>query len=143
MAFTDEELVEVLRNHTAPMESAEISLLIYRYSRIIRIKASHLRKNSNIDDDDLFQEGFLGLLDAVKAYNKDKGNFQSFAEICIVNRMKNAIKKASGGLSVAEDYNFEQLTDEAALTEDYVILRRFIRPFAIIGLYITTHQSRV
>lgn len=123
MAFTDEELVEVLRNHTAPMESAEISLLIYRYSRIIRIKASRLRKNSNIDDDDLFQEGFLGLLDAVKAYNKDKGNFQSFAEICIVNRMKNAIKKASGGLSVAEDYNFEQLTDEAALTEDYVILK--------------------
>ncbi len=123
MALTDEELVEVLQNHATPMESAEISLLIYRYSRIIRIKASRLRKNSNIDDDDLFQEGFLGLLDAVKAYDDSKGKFQSFAEVCIVNRMKNAIKKASGGLSVAEDYDFEQLTDETALTEDYVILK--------------------
>lgn len=123
MALTDEELVEVLRNHTAPMESAEISLLIYRYTRIIRIKASRLRKNTNVDADDLFQEGFLGLIDAVKAYEAGKGKFQSFAETCIVNRMKNALKKGSGGLTVAEDYDFEQLSDEAALTEDYVILK--------------------
>lgn len=123
MTLTDEELVEILRNHTAPMESAEISLLIYRYTRIIRIKASQLRKNSNVDDDDLFQEGFLGLIDAVKAYRADKGRFQSFAEVCIVNRMKNAVRKAAGGPTVAEDYDFEQLTDGRALTEDYIILK--------------------
>lgn len=123
MALTDEELVEVLRNHTAPMESAEISLLVYRYSRIIRIKASRLKKSADTDADDLFQEGFLGLLDAVKGYNSDKGRFQTFAETCIVNRMRNAVKRASGGLAVAEDYDFEQLTDQDALTEDYVIVK--------------------
>ncbi|MBQ7835224.1 MAG: sigma-70 family RNA polymerase sigma factor [Ruminiclostridium sp.] len=123
MALTDEELVEVLQNHTAPMESTEISLLIYRYSRIIRIKASKLRKSADLDADDLYQEGFLGLLDAVKGYNREKGRFQSFAEVCIVNRMKNALNKASKGYIAAEDYDFEQLTDEAALTEDYVILK--------------------
>ncbi len=123
MALTDEELVGVLQNHTAPMESPEISLLIYRYSRIIRIKASKLKKSANIDDDDLFQEGVLGLLNAVRSYNPEKGRFQSFAEVCIINRMKNALNKSTGGYTVADDYDFEQITDESALTEDYVILK--------------------
>ncbi len=123
MALTDEELVGVLQNHTSPMESPEISLLIYRYSRIIRIKASKLKKSVNIDDDDLFQEGVLGLLNAVRAYKSEKGKFQSFAEVCIVNRMKNAVSKSTNGYTVAEDYDFEQITDESALTEDYVILK--------------------
>ena len=37
--------------------------------------------------------------------------------------MKNALNKASKGYIAAEDYDFEQLTEEAALTEDYVILK--------------------
>lgn len=123
MALTDEELVSILQNHTTPMESTEISLLIYRYSRIIRIKASKLKKNVNMDDDDFFQEGVLGLLDAVRAYQSDKGRFQSFAEVCIINRMKNALNKSTGGYTVADDYDFEQITDSSALTEDYVILK--------------------
>lgn len=123
MAFTDEELVDILRNHTAPMESTEISLLIYRYSRIIRIKASKLKKSANIDDDDLFQEGVLGLLDAVRAYKSEKGRFQSFAETCILNRMKNAVKKSTDGYAIADDYDFEQLTDGGTSTEEYIILK--------------------
>lgn len=123
MAFTDEELVEVLQNHAAPMETTEISQLIYRYSRIIRLKAAKLSKSASIDCDDLFQEGFLGLLDAVRAYKKERGRFQAFAETCIVNRMKNALIKSGDGYRVADDYDLEQLTDESALTEDYVILK--------------------
>lgn len=123
MALTDEELVDILQKHKEPMESAEISLLMYRYSRIIRIKASKLKKSADIDSDDLFQEGILGLLDAVRAYNSEKGKFQSFAEVCILNRMKNAVLKAKGGLRVADDYDFEQITDETAHTEDNIILK--------------------
>lgn len=123
MALTDEELVNTLKNHTSPMESEEISLLIYRYSRIIRIKASKLKKNADIDNDDLFQEGVLGLLDAVKSYNSRRGRFQSFAETCIINRMRNAVAKSGAGYTVAEDYDFEQITDDAALTEEYIILK--------------------
>ncbi|MBQ8614118.1 MAG: sigma-70 family RNA polymerase sigma factor [Ruminiclostridium sp.] len=123
MAFTDEELVEVLQNHTAPMETTEISQLIYRYSRIIRVKAAKLSKSAGIDRDDLFQEGFLGLLDAVRAYNKERGRFQTFAETCIANRMKNALIKWGGSYQVADDYDFEQITDDATLTEDYVIIK--------------------
>lgn len=123
MALTDEELVAVLQNNDAPMESPEITLLIYRYSRIIRIKASKLRKNVGIDDDDLFQEGVLGLLDAVRSYKEERGKFQTFAEVCIINRMKTALAKASNGLSVSEDYDFNLITDDSTPTEDYIILK--------------------
>lgn len=123
MALTDDELVEILQSHNTPMDSQEITLLIYRYTRIIRIKASKLRKNASVDDDDLFQEGVLGLIDAVRSYKKERGKFQPYAEVCIANRMKTVLAKESNGLSVAEDYDFTLITDESALTEDYVILK--------------------
>ena len=69
MALTDEELVLTIQNCSETMESTEISSLIYRYSRIIRLKASKLKKNADVDSDDLFQEGVLGLLEAVRRYN--------------------------------------------------------------------------
>ncbi len=122
MALTDEELVLSIQNCSEPMESAEISLLIYRYSRIIRLKASKLKKNAEVDSDDLFQEGVLGLLEAVRQYNGDRGRFQPFAEVCIINRMKNALSKSARGLTVAEDYDFEQLSDNGATTEENLIL---------------------
>lgn len=122
MALTDEELVLSIQNCSEPMESAEISLLIYRYSRIIRLKASKLKKNAEVDSDDLFQEGVLGLLEAVRQYNGDRGRFQPFAEVCIINRMKNALSKSARGLTVAEDYDFEQLSDSGATTEENLIL---------------------
>lgn len=122
MALTDEELVLAFQSCSAPMESDEISSLIYRYSRIIRLKASKLKKNADIDSDDLFQEGVLGLLEAARRYESGKGRFQPFAEVCIINRMRNALGK-SGGLTVAEDYDFEQIKDDGTGTEENLILK--------------------
>lgn len=122
MALTDEELVLTIQNCSEPMESTEISSLIYRYSRIIRLKASKLKKNADVDSDDLFQEGVLGLLEAVRRYNSEKGRFQPFAEVCIINRMKNALSKSARGLTVAEDYDMELLSDSGATTEENLIL---------------------
>ncbi len=123
MALTDEELVLAFQSCPAPMESTEISSLIYRYSRIIRLKASKLKKNADIDSDDLFQEGVLGLIEAARQYRTEKGRFQPFAEVCIVNRMKNVLIKSARGLTVAEDYDFEQLRDDGAKTEENLILK--------------------
>ncbi len=123
MALTDEELVLAFQSCSSPMESDEISSLIYRYSRIIRLKASKLKKNADVDSDDLFQEGVLGLLEAARRYESSKGRFQPFAEVCILNRMKNAVSKSAGGLMVAEDYDFEQIKDDGAATEENLILK--------------------
>ena len=122
VALTDEELVLSIQASSAPMESDEMQALIYRYSRIVRLKASKLKKNADVDSDDLFQEGVLGLLEAVRQYRSDRGRFQPFAEVCIINRMKNALSN-SGGIVAAEDYDFEQISDEGAATEDNLILR--------------------
>ncbi len=122
MALTDEELVLTIQNSSASMESAEVSSLIYRYSRLVRLKASKLKKNTEIDSDDLFQEGILGLLEAVRKYNQEKGKFRPFAEVCIVNRMKNALIKSNGGLVAAEDFDLEQISDKCAATDESLIL---------------------
>ena len=122
MALTDEELVLTIQKSSAPTECTEMTSLIYRYSRLIRLKASKLKKNTDMDSDDLFQEGVLGLMSAVRSFVPEKGKFRSFAEVCIANRMKNALA-GSGGLTAAEDYDFEQLSDNAALTEENIILK--------------------
>lgn len=45
------------------------------------------------DKDDMFQEGLIGLNDAIDSYNKNKNcKFSSFANICIKRKMITAIK---------------------------------------------------
>jgi len=48
------------------------------------------------DSEDLVQEGMVGLLDAVRRYDPGQGApFRSYAQLCIRNRIYNAIKSAS------------------------------------------------
>lgn len=120
---SDEELLEIIHKQTAPMQSAEVAQLIYRYTRIIRIKAAKLR-NSGIESEDLLQEGFLGLLDAIRSYRCEAGKFAAYADTCITNRMMSAAVKAGKcSLKTPEDFDFEQISDEQACAEDYIILK--------------------
>lgn len=49
---------------------------------------------SELDLDDLFQEGQLGLLDAIDAYRDDKETFfGSFARVCIERQIRSYIRK--------------------------------------------------
>lgn len=123
MSLSDEMLVDIVHKQSAPMQSAEMAQLIYRYTRNIRIKAAHLR-NSGIESDDLLQEGFLGLLDAIRSYRSERGSFAGFANACISNRMMSAARKAEKkSLTSADDFDFEQISDEHTCAEDYVILK--------------------
>ncbi len=48
---------------------------------------------SGADSDDLVQEGMIGLLKAIRDYNKDKNaSFKTFAELCISRQIFTAIK---------------------------------------------------
>src|SRR3712207_9499351 len=44
---------------------------------------------------DLFQEGMLGLLKALKAYDKEKSSFRTFAILCIRRQLISAIKASN------------------------------------------------
>ena len=80
---TDEELVAVAKN-----DKSAAGILLSRYSKLILIK-SKIYANSDTDSEDLHQEGFISLLKAINAYDPSQGaKFSTFAEKCIVNRMK-------------------------------------------------------
>lgn len=77
--FSDEELCSM----TLDGNDCAFSELFLRYSNLIMLKISSYYK-SNVDIDDLFQEGVLGLLNAAKSYNTQKGaSFKTYASICI------------------------------------------------------------
>ena len=72
-----------------------ITVLITRYMGIISYKAGIMSAVS-ADTEDLMQEGILGLMDAVRTYNHEKGaKFSTYASVCISNRIKTALTKSS------------------------------------------------
>lgn len=86
---TDEELVLLARSR-----KDAVSALVSRYSKLILIK-SEIIAYPDIDSDDLRQEGLMSLLKAIGSYDPQRGaKFSTFAEICIVNRMKTVAAKA-------------------------------------------------
>lgn len=70
------------------------SLLVGRCSSMIQAQARRYR-GTHLDVEDLAQEGFLGLLSAVKTYsNEKKTSFRTYAAVCIRHRMISAVRRA-------------------------------------------------
>lgn len=93
--FSDEELCRMTLNG----DDHAFSLLVQRYNNLILLKISPYY-GYNMDADDLFQEGVLGLLGAAKSYNSQKGaSFKTYASICIerkiINMQKSFMRKKS------------------------------------------------
>jgi len=69
--------------------------LVSRYMRLMRICARPLFLAGG-ESEDLIQEGMFGLLSAVRQYNNEhNASFKTFAEWCIRNRLRSAVKSAS------------------------------------------------
>lgn len=68
--------------------------LVSRYMRLVRICARPLFLAGG-ESEDLIQEGMFGLLSAVRQYNNEhNASFKTFAEWCIRNRLRSAVKSA-------------------------------------------------
>lgn len=77
----------------AQSDERAYSELISRFLPAVRRLARVYALNPS-DRDDLFSEGLLGLMNSVKAYDKEKtAGFSTYARVCISNRMLNALKK--------------------------------------------------
>ena len=86
---TDDELAV-----TAKTNKQAASTLVFRYSKLIFVKAG-IYASTDIDTDDLKQEGLMGLLKAIASFDIDKGvKFSTFAEVCITNQMKTFLAKS-------------------------------------------------
>ncbi len=95
-------------------DNQAMGALLFAYFPIIRKKASAVRL-AGMDADDIAQEGFIGLLDAVNGYDELKGgSFAAFANICIDNRIKKAIAKASTKKTAVlnNSVNLDELSNE-------------------------------
>jgi len=92
--INDYELIYEIR------ESSEDSynLLIKKYSSLIRKLADDYYKKSKtikVEYDDLVQEGYYGLLQALDNYDESSSLFYTFANLCIKREMERLIKSYS------------------------------------------------
>lgn len=86
--MTDEQLIIRLRGGEKPI----MDFLMEKYKGLVRQKAKAMYLWGG-ENDDLIQEGMIGLFKAVEDYEPDAGaSFYSFAELCISRQMYTAIK---------------------------------------------------
>ena len=88
--LSDEEVVLLARGG----DSVALEHIIVRYRNFVYKKAKQFFLVGS-DEDDLVQEGMIGLYEAVKNFEEGKASFQSFAGICVKRQMISAVKSAT------------------------------------------------
>lgn len=86
---SDEALVTAAQNG----DDNALSEILTRYEGLVRSKAS-LYYVAGADEDDVIQEGRIGLLRAIRNFDGNKNKtFLPFAVMCIKNQIMTAIKR--------------------------------------------------
>lgn len=89
-ALSDPELCALVSQGSSQAEEE----LVSRYSRLVRICARPLFLAGG-DSEDLIQEGMVGLLHAIRAYDPARqAQFRTYAELCIRSRLVSAVRAA-------------------------------------------------
>lgn len=87
----DEELISRFENG----ESEILDYLMEKYKNMVRKKARTMFLIGG-ENDDLIQEGMIGLFKAVRDYQPDRdAAFQTFASICVDRQIYNAIESSN------------------------------------------------
>ncbi len=88
--LSDEELIIKMRNG----DDAVMEIMLDRYKGMVRKKAGSMFL-LEAEQEDLIQEGMIGLFKSVIGYDREKNaSFSTFAMICISRQMYRAIKEA-------------------------------------------------
>jgi len=86
--MTDEQLIELYRSG----DNGAMDTLIERYRSLVRARARSYYLVGG-QQEDLIQEGMIGLFKAIRDYNPDKSPvFGSFARMCISRQLATALK---------------------------------------------------
>ncbi len=93
--YDDQELIYLIAESN---ESAS-NILYKKYEGLISLKAKkylNLAKRYGLEYNDMFQEGMVGLSEAIRCYKEQKDTkFSSFANLCIDRQIYSALSKAS------------------------------------------------
>ena len=105
--MTDEQYIEAYRDS----DNGAVEVIMDRYKNMVRSKASSMYILGG-DEQDLIQEGMIGLVKAVRDYDFGRdASFATFAELCVSRQIYNAIQ-ASGR------FKHLPLNDYVSLTAD-------------------------
>ena len=86
--MTDEQLIGELRGG----DQGVMDFVMVKYKSMVRKKARAMYLLGG-ENEDLIQEGMIGLIKAVRDYNPEQGaSFQSCAELCVSRQMYSAIE---------------------------------------------------
>lgn len=89
-AVPDQQMV--IRAQQGDLEAEET--LMRKYKEIVKIKSQYYYM-AGADEDDVIQEGMIGLLKAIRQYDPEKeAGFATFAGICITRQIISAIRMA-------------------------------------------------
>lgn len=98
-------------------------VLILRYAASIRAKAG-VMSNNVLEADDLMQEGLLGLLNAIRTFDPQKGTpFSAYSNVCITNKMKTALFKSNRS-AIPVDEADEQLIPADLSDPESILLEK-------------------
>ena len=90
-ALTDEEIISKIKLGDTNAQN----YLLEKYSDLVNIKANKFFL-IGAEDDDMFQEGMIGLYKAIKSFDSEKQNsFKTFANLCIERQLITAIKTSN------------------------------------------------
>lgn len=103
--ITDEIIYKAQSGNT---EALDLIIKEYKNTILLSVKNYFL---IGADEDDLIQEGMIGLLKAVHAYVKGKASFRTFAILCIKRQILTAVKSSNSlkntALNLASGNNLE------------------------------------
>lgn len=89
--YTDEELIRMLRGGKAEIAD----FLMEKYKPLVRKKTNAMYLIGG-ENEDLIQEGMIGLFKAMRDYKEDKENsFFSFADLCISRQLYSALEASN------------------------------------------------
>ena len=89
--YSDEELIVLLRKG----EDSIMDFLMNKYKPLVRKKTNALYLIGG-ENDDLIQEGMIGLFKAIRDFQVEKENsFYHFAEICITRQLYSAVEASN------------------------------------------------
>ena len=89
--MTNEELALAAQCGDKPAESE----LIKRLSPMVKSISARFFLSGGTEED-LFEEGMLGLLSAIKTYSAGNASFTTYAHACVRNSVIDAVKKSLG-----------------------------------------------
>lgn len=88
----DNRLVQLAKDG----DKSSLTELLSNYSDMVSAKAASFKSLVGLESDDLYQEGMIGLLSAVYAYDFERdASFSTFAELLVTRKMFSALKSAN------------------------------------------------